>query len=126
VKLSETGLTLIEVMVAMIIFSSAIGMVTNIVIKGVERPFAVYGAEPWLYLVEASNREILNLPAGFESSMITVTTPPLNQVQKPPDLRSWELNWQMSDDTGIRVATFSATSFLGKSFQWRIYRASDE
>lgn len=125
-NLTSKGVTLIEVMIAMIVFSSAIGLVSGIVQKGINRPFLVYGVEPWLRLVEESSNAIQNLPVGFEPSSITLKTQALNQIQKPLDLESWDLNWQLNQEAGVHIAAFSATSTTGKSFQWNIYRAFDE
>ncbi len=126
-KSSKTaGITLIEVMISMVIFSFVLGMTSNFIKKGMEQPFAMFGVEEWINLIEESDRIVLNLQANPGIESIGVDYHLFHAIDKPRNFKSWKLEWQETNLPQVKAATFWATSTANRTYQWKIYRNTHE
>ncbi len=126
VRFTDSGMTLIEVMVSLVILTSFIGLSSGLVKKGIDYPFITVGVENWITFIEESGNQILNLPSSTNLDTIEPNTSPLNQLTTPIDLKAWELSWEECSLSNVRVAVFRATTIHGKIIKWRIYKTENE
>jgi prepilin-type N-terminal cleavage/methylation domain-containing protein len=117
----KAGVTLIEVMVSLILFSTAIGMGSGMIKRGLAYPFIIDHAEGWINFMEEVNSVLQKLPEEVKLESIQTDTPPLNGVPLPRDLESWRINWKSSSLPNYKVAVFTAVNRQGKTLSWRIY-----
>ena len=123
---SKAGVTLIETMISLIVFSIVIGMSSNLVRKGLDYPFIVSRAESWTSFLEQVNRAILNLPEDTDLTSIRTDKVPLNQIPLPTDLVSWKVVWEDSSINQMKTGSFSANIRQGKKIRWKIYKKTDD
>ncbi len=126
VKFTESGMTLIEVMVSLVILTSIIGFSGGLVKKGIDYPYITVGVENWITFIEESENLILALPAHTDLNTIEANRSPLNRLSTPIDLKHWKLSWKDCNLPGVRVASFSATTIQGKNIKWQIYKPVNE
>ena len=113
-------------MISLVVFSVVIGMSSSMVKKGMEYPFIIYDSETWVSFMEEVNMVILVLPRNTDLESIRTDTLPLNRIQQPPDLINWQVNWRDSEMNQMKAAVFSAESRQGKTFEWRIFKITDD
>ena len=123
-KTTNFGMTLIEVLVGLMIFSAMIGLASNLIDQGLKAPFISDRVEKWLQLLEDTNIIIKNLPHTEDLSQFSTDMPPLNRVVLPMDLDSWRIDWHECTPDNAKMALFSAKTVHGKKFQWRVYKKS--
>ncbi len=76
VKSSNSGITLIEVMVGLVIFSMLIGLSSNLVKQGMDTPFVSNHMEKWLKLLDKTNTIVLNLPINEDMQQVSTDNLP--------------------------------------------------
>jgi len=117
----RSGFTLIEVMVALVVFSVLIGMSSQFVASGVNHPFISDRVEPWLGFMEESNIRLKKLPHGSALLSSGVHDDPFPEIIKPTALATWKLEWNSSNLAGYQVASFSALTQQNKHIEWHVY-----
>jgi len=125
-RFTNSGMTLIEVMVSLVILTSAIGLSSGLVKKGIDYPFITTGVENWITFIEETENQILALPSQTNLNTIRTNMPPLNHITTPIDLRSWQITWEKCNLPNVKTVAFHATTIQGKTIEWRIYRTADE
>ena len=120
-KFIKPGFTLIEVMVALIVFSVLVGMSSQFVASGVKYPFVADRVEPWLGFMEESSQALKKLP--HHSALLSAGThnDPFPEIRKPAVLDTWKLEWKSCNLAGYRVARFSAQTHHNKLIEWHVY-----
>lgn len=121
-KSFDFGVTLIEMMVGLVIFSCLIGLSSNLIHKGTEFPFVSVQVERWLKLVDETNTAVQLLPEDFNLQLFRIENAPLNQLTLPVDLISWRLKWLDNNREDLKTAEFSATTNQGKKIVWRVHK----
>jgi prepilin-type N-terminal cleavage/methylation domain-containing protein len=121
VKSINAGFTLIEVMVALVIFSVLVGMSSQFVASGVKYPFVADRVEPWLGFMEESSQALKELP--HQSALLSPGThnDPFPGIKKPTVLDTWKLEWQSSNLDGYKAGFFSARTKHNQLFEWHVY-----
>ena len=115
------GLTLIEVLISLVIFSVSIGLSTHLITTGMTFPFISHQVEPWLVFMEGTTQAIAKLPddskllSGFHNK-------PKVTVPLPNEIHSWNIEWKNSQLSGYRYVIFSASRKGGGEIQWKMYR----
>ncbi len=122
VKSINPGITLIEVMISMVIFSTLIGLSGQLIKKGIERPFAVEKIEPWLNYIQDTSLALQNIPNNSHLINPGSHTNPFSQFQPPGGLKLLKLEWQESNLGDVKIALFTATTIHGKIIKWRSYK----
>ena len=120
-KSIDTGFTLIEVLISIVIFSLAIGLSSSLVATGMKYPFISHPVEPWLNFMIESTQAITVLPADSALTSGKHSNPlPITPV--PDNLKSWKIEWKNSQLPGVKYAIFSAEVKGISNINWRIYR----
>jgi prepilin-type N-terminal cleavage/methylation domain-containing protein len=120
-KSIKAGFTLIEVMVALVIFSVLVGMASQFVASGVKYPFVADRVEPWLGFMEESSQALKKLPHHSALLSSGTHTDPFPGIKKPAVLSFWKLEWKSSNLAGYQVACFSAQTQHNKLIEWHVY-----
>ncbi len=124
VRSIKRGITLIEVMISLILFSVILGLSSDLIRQGLDYPFIVHHIEPWINFMEEVDQAVKGLPEDTHPEAIRTDTPPLNRIKTPRDLKDWQVDWKTSDQPNGKVAKFSARTRQGKVLNWRIYKTS--
>lgn len=117
------GTTLVEVMVAMIVFMLIVGMTGRLLSTAVSYPFSTRPVEPWLNYMEEITRQYQRLPIGSLYLQTGTFSDPFPAVEKPADFI--RLNMAVTEDSelpGLAVARFHVTNSHEKTYGWRSYR----
>jgi prepilin-type N-terminal cleavage/methylation domain-containing protein len=126
VKSFESGVTLIEVMISLVIFSLMLGMTSNLVRKGMEYPFVMSGVEQWVQLIEETGRLIQFSDYNSEIEITGENDARLMTLKKPRDFKSLKLEWKATNLPHVRTAVFTAESLSKRTYQWKVYRYANE
>ena len=122
---NKHGTTLIEVMVALIVFSVAISITSQFVKKGIDYPFISHSVEKWIMFVEKASSFTQELPSGADLGTLNPDTHPFNTLVLPADAETWAIEVQDTNLESLSAITFSVkTSYENRSYQWRIYRTT--
>lgn len=116
---SERGVTLIEVMISLLIFSIMLGLCTGLIKKGTEQPHMKAPPENWLVFIDESTlaaRELTDI------KLLNTGQSPLKEITPPPDLAAWEVTAENTHIETVDVAVFTAKTKGGRKIEWRIYR----
>ena len=97
----KAGITLIEVLMALIIFSAMIAFSSNYITAGLKMPYVLTSLEEWLNFIETSPQEL--------------------STHLPSDIKNWSVKWQGSNLRDYKVANISAQSNSGIQIQWNVY-----
>lgn len=118
----KKAITLIEVMVALIIFSSMIGMASDYVSSALTRPFVTDRAESWLVFMDQVNQTLQELP--LESPLIgnSIHSNPFPDIDKPGSLKTWQLKWVENNLNNYATAQFTATTHQNRSIEWTVHK----
>lgn len=120
-KSIETGFTLIEVLISVVIFSLAIGLSSNLIATGMKQPFISHPVEPWLNFMVESTQALAALPAQSPLTVGNHSNPlPIRPV--PDNLKSWKIEWKNSQLPGVKYAIFSVEVKGRSKIFWRVYR----
>ncbi len=122
VKSINPGITLIEVMVSMIIFSVLISLSGQLIKNGMERPFAIDKVEPWLNLIQDTSIALQNIPNDSELLSFGPHSNPFPEIQTPGTLESLKLEWQSNSLDKAKTALFTATTIQGKIIEWKLFK----
>lgn len=125
-RLSESGVTLIEVMISMVVFSIMLGMASSFVKMGMEHPFVTVKVEAWLNLIEESSRAVSTTDYSFETPMIGTEEIPYSKITKPVNLKDWSVKWEETNLPNVRAVKFHAISLKHQSFKWTVFKVVDE
>ncbi len=121
VRCFNTGVTLIEVMVSLVIFSTLLSLSSRLVESGMKQPFIITKAETWMSFVQKSGLALQNLPEDSELLVSGTHTSPISQFQVPTDLKSWKLEWRDSNLHEMKIGVFTATTIQNKQLEWKIF-----
>ncbi len=125
-RLFESGVTLIEVMISIMVFSIMLGMASNFVKKGMEHPFVGVKVEDWLNLVEQSSMLTSTMAYSFETITIGTDEVPYDKIKRPIDLKEWSIKWKETNLPNVKAAEIHAVNVNHKSFKWIIFKVVDE
>lgn len=120
-KSFNRGVTLIEVMISLLIFSTFLGLSGQFVNKGIKTSFYGSGAEQWLQLIEASGRAIEHIQNQEMLETLGTDRPPLNQIDLPADLVTWSVEWTPCSLDHTKAAHFTARIRGGKEIEWNVF-----
>jgi len=112
-----------EMMVALVLFSSLIAWSSRYLASAVKRPYVTERVEPWLTLMEESRQALMSLPEQAELLLPGSHDNPFPGLTKPPDLESWKLEWQECNQENLKAAHFTATTQQGRIVDWTLYHA---
>ncbi len=123
---SESGVTLIEVMISIVVFSIMLGMASDFVKKGMEHSFVAVNVEDWLNLIEESSKLVSTMAYSLETSLIGTDDFPYSKIKKPMNLKDWSVKWEKTNLPNVRAAQFHAISLKHQSFKWIVFKVIDE
>lgn len=125
VRSINPGVTLIEVMVAMVIFSAALGLATNLINEGLKTPFHTNPVENWLQLIDETGIAINKLTGESSTWVLQTDQPPFNQLTLPKNLKSWSIDKKPLTPT-LAMVEFTALTHENKKIQWRFYKQEEK
>lgn len=117
-NLSEKGITLIEVMISLLVFSIMLGLCTGLIKRGTQQPHMISPPEHWLDFIEESTLAARKLS---DKQLLDTRQSPLKDLTPPPDLTSWKVTAKSTNIKTVNVAVFSAKTKGGRDIQWRVY-----
>ncbi len=117
----KKGFTLIEVMIAMVVFSMLVGMGSRFISTGISQPFVADRVEPWLQLMENSRVSLQKLP--LDSPLLTpgIHKDPFPDINRPSMMSGWQLEWEETSLEGFQAAHFSATTKQNRIIDWHVF-----
>ncbi|PCI24678.1 MAG: hypothetical protein COB67_11405 [SAR324 cluster bacterium] len=115
------GITLIEVLISLVIFSVALGLSSRFIAAGMQHPFIKAPVDPWLLFISHTEEKLGNLPANSILLQDGKHPSPFPELTPPTNLQRWSLEWE-ENSLGQGNALFEATNKDGKKIQWRIFR----
>ena len=113
---SQTGITLIEVMVALVVVSVSVSLISQYVAGGMTKPFIVYQPEPWLVYMDETRKVI---EGGGDSVQIS-------RLSAPSNLKEWQLKWETHIPSQLKSARFTAVDIQDNTYSWRVFVLIDE
>jgi len=122
VKYTNSGYTLVEVMVAMIIFSLLIGLSGKFISAGLKQSFAGEPVEPWLLYIGEVTTTLQTLPDDSALFISGIHKTPFSLDSQPNDFKALKMEWMNSEYPGLKTAVFTATNQQHKEITWNIYR----
>lgn len=121
-KLNKKGTSLIEVMVAISVFSVVLGISSELVATGLKLPFAIVNLDSWSNFMEDSILVLRKEPEDSDIFKQVLVKDPFPKMKKPEDLSLWTLEWKPNNLTGYKTAFFRAKSKYGFEVNWRTYK----
>lgn len=125
-RFSKRGTTLIEVMIALVVFSFSIGLTSGFVREGIEYPYIAGGVSDWLNFIEDLSALIQTLPADSDLDKIEVNKAPFNSIAKPSNLKSWAIHTKTSNIESTFVFRIEMVSKQNRYFEWFLFKKMDE
>jgi prepilin-type N-terminal cleavage/methylation domain-containing protein len=123
VRRTKIGVTLIEVMVALVVFSFLIGLSSRFVVSAVDRPYVLNRVEPWLTFIEQTYQSMARLSDDSTLLLPGRHTDPFPGLTQPPDLTAWWLDWEDTNLDEVMAARFTATTIQGRTIEWYLYHS---
>lgn len=119
---TRRGFTLIEVMIALVVFSVLVGMGSRFVAGGISQPFVADRVEPWLRLMENSRIALQKLPPDSGLLASGIHTEPFPELGRPDMLSHWQLEWVSTSLEGVQAARFSAETKHNRTIEWYVFQ----
>ena len=120
VKYFNRGVTLLEVMISLIIFSSLVGLSSKYVNSVTNRPFIMYRVEPCLVFMERVSQALEELPDDSNLLQDGVHDNPFPDINQPRNIKSLRLEWIDNNLERYGTAKFTATTNLDKTIEWYV------
>lgn len=124
VRFIKPGVTLIEMMVAMMIFSTVLGLATNLVKESTATPFISSHVEAWLTLIDETGIAVKELTGSASAWDLGVHQPPFSHLKKPKDLKLWDIK-KRNCNPDLVMIEFTALTIQNKKLQWRFYKKTE-
>lgn len=118
---TRRGFTLMEVMIALVVFSVLVGMGSRFISAGISQPFVADRVEPWLRLMESSRVALQKLTPGSRLLAPGIHKDPFPDLDKPAMLSHWQLEWISTSLEGVQAARFSAMTKHNRTIEWHVF-----
>ena len=118
---NNPGITLIEVLISMVIFSVALGLSSQFIATGMQYSHIRDPVEPWLTFMSQTEEKIRTLSEDSDLWKEGEHSAPFPELNVPTNLQDWSLQWE-ENSLGQSNALFKATRKDGRKIQWRVFR----
>ena len=122
---TKFAFTLIEVMVALVVFSLMVGLSSRFISTGMQYSYVNERVEPWLVYMEEVTTAFQAAPKSATLLSLGDHENPFPHLHQPDDFTSLKLELRESEVSGLKIAIFTAVNQHQKEIVWRIYRKTD-